>query len=272
MLPIADFQQVTNMRTLDKLPHLRHAGRAGVNLLFPPQCACCQAEIVEATAGPLLCDRCLLQFAPDVRPRCGRCAELVPVGFETEESCGGCRGRRLQFDSVTTLGAYEGELRSAVLRMKRAAFDPLAMALGEWLSQRLAEPLADLQPDLIVPVPMFWFRRMRRGTNSPEVLAGQLAARLSLPTRRLVRRTRHTQPQAGLSARQRRKNVRGAFRSKRARQLAGARVLLVDDVLSTGATCSEAARALRESGAARVDVVVLARAVGGLTGAGVGGV
>lgn len=260
------------MRTLEKQPAWRRAGRAGVNLLFPPQCAFCQAEITEAGGGPLLCDRCLAQFAPDVRPRCQRCAELVPVGFETEETCGGCRGRRLKFDSVTTLGAYDGELRSAVLRMKRAAFDPLAMALGDLLADRLTEPLAVLRPDLIVPVPMYWFRRMRRGTNSPEMLAAKLAARLSLPTRRLLRRTRHTQPQAGLSAPQRRKNVRGAFRMRRGRRLDGARVLLVDDVLSTGATCSEAARALRDGGATRVDVVVVARAVGGLTGAGLGGV
>ena len=260
------------MRTLDNLPLLRRAGRAGVNLLFPPQCASCQEEISAVGDGPLLCDRCLLQFAPDVRPRCGRCGQLVPEGFETDESCSGCRGRRLRFDSVTTLGAYEGELRSAVLHMKRAAFDPLAMALGGLLADRLAKPLAVLQPDLIVPVPMFWFRRMRRGTNSPEMLAQRLAARLSLPTRRRLRRTRHTQPQAGLSAPQRRKNVRGAFRSRRGRRLDDMRVLLVDDVLSTGATCSEAARALRHSGAARVDVVVVARAIGGLTGVGVGGV
>ena len=260
------------MRTLENLRLLRRAGRAGVNLLFPPQCAFCQTEITVAGDGPLLCEGCLLQFAPDLRPRCGRCGQLVPEGFETEESCNGCRGRRLRFDSVTTLRAYDGELRRAVLRMKRAAFDPLAMALGDWLADRLAKPLAALQSDLVVPVPMFWFRRAQRGTNSPEMLAGQISARLSLPTRRLLRRTRHTQPQAGLSAPQRRKNVRGAFRSRGGRRLDEARVLLVDDVLSTGATCSEAARALRESGAARVDVVVVARAVGGLTSAGVGGV
>ncbi|MCH8045315.1 MAG: ComF family protein [Planctomycetes bacterium] len=260
------------MRTLEKPPVWRRVGRAGVNLLFPPQCAFCQTEITEVGDGPLLCESCLLHFAPDVRPRCRHCGQLVPEGFETEESCNGCRGRRLKFDSVTTLGAYQGELRRAVLRMKRAAFDPLAMALGDLLADRLAGPQAALQPDLIVPVPMFRFRRMRRGTNSPEMLASQLSARLSLPTRRLLRRTRHTQPQAGLSAPQRRKNVRGAFRLRRGRRLDGARVLLVDDVLSTGATCSEAARALRDGGAARVDVVVVARAVGGLTGAGVGGV
>ena len=260
------------MRTLEKPPVWRRVGRAGVNLLFPPQCAFCRTEITEVGDGPLLCESCLLHFAPDVRPRCRHCGQLVPEGFETEESCNGCRGRRLKFDSVTTLGAYQGELRRAVLRMKRAAFDPLAMALGDLLADRLAGPQAALQPDLIVPVPMFRFRRMRRGTNSPEMLASQLSARLSLPTRRLLRRTRHTQPQAGLSAPQRRKNVRGAFRLRRGRRLDGARVLLVDDVLSTGATCSEAARALRDGGAARVDVVVVARAVGGLTGAGVGGV
>jgi ComF family protein len=220
----------------------------------------------------MLCERCLRQFAPDPTPRCARCGQIVPEGFETEENCNGCRGRRLHFDSVTTLRSYQDDLRNAMLRMKRAAFDPLSLAMGLWLADSLTESLLALRCDVIVPVPMFWLRRLRRGTNSPEVLASQLAARLSLPARRLLRRTRHTKPQVGLSAPQRRKNVRGAFRPKHGRRLQGARVLLVDDVLSTGATCSEAARALREAGATRVDVVVVARAVGGLTGTGAYGV
>jgi len=110
-------------------------------------------------------------------------------------------------------------------------------------------------------VPMYWKRRLVRGTNSPEIIARSVAAGLGVKARgRLLVRCRNTLPQADLSPRHRFSNVKGAFRVRKHRDLDGARVLLVDDILTTGATCSEAARALKKAGAAVVAAAVVARA------------
>jgi len=147
--------------------------------------------------------------------------------------------------------------------MKRPAHDRLSLAIGRLLAGRRGEQLAGIRADVIVPVPMFWWRRFRRGKNNADVLAHCLAKSLGVPMRRrvLVRR-RNTQPQAGLPPSRRFLNVQGAFRVRRPRAVENARVLLVDDVLTTGATCSEAAKMLKQAGAAMVAVAVAARAQG----------
>jgi ComF family protein len=123
--------------------------------------------------------------------------------------------------------------------------------------------LADLGGELIVPVPMFWARRLARGTNSPEIVADCLGRSLGVPVgRRVLCRCRNTMPQAGLLPRERFRNVRGAFRVRAGYHLDGRRVLLVDDILTTGATCSEAAKVLKQAGATLVAAVVVARAQG----------
>jgi predicted amidophosphoribosyltransferase len=109
---------------------------------------------------------------------------------------------------------------------------------------------------------MFWTRRLRRGTNSPEALAQTLGRQLGVPVRGLLRRRRNTLPQAPLPPRERFRNVRGAFALRKSGALDGIRILVVDDILTTGATCSEAAGVLKAAGAAWVGVVVVARAHG----------
>ena len=147
--------------------------------------------------------------------------------------------------------------------MKRPAHDALSVAIGRLLAQRRGECLVGVQADLVVPIPMYWGRRLGRGKNSPEALANCLAKSLKVPMRAaiLVRR-RNTLPQASLTPSRRFQNVRGAFQVRRPDAVTGARVLLVDDVLTTGATCSEAAKMLKQAGAAMVAVAVVARAQG----------
>lgn len=133
--------------------------------------------------------------------------------------------------------------------------------MGRLLVERRRDDLAELRLDAVVPIPMYWWRRLRRGKNSPEMLAACLAKSLDIPMRRsvLVWR-RNTPPQAGLAASRRFENVRGAFRVRHPDAVKDARILLVDDVLTTGATCSEAAKTLKNAGAAMVAVAVVARA------------
>jgi ComF family protein len=172
----------------------------------------------------------------------------------------------LKFDAVIPLGGYHAGLRDAILRMKRPAHDALSAAIGRLLAARRRDDLAAISADVILPIPMFWRRRLARGKNSPELLANCLAKSLGVPMRRRVLvRLRNTPPQAGLPPSRRFENVRGAFRMRHPEAVKDARILLVDDVLTTGATCSEAAKTLKQAGAAMVAVAVAARAEGGLS-------
>lgn len=146
--------------------------------------------------------------------------------------------------------------------MKPAAGNRLSLAMGKLLWERFGRLLSALKGDVVAPVPMHWRRRMEHGANSAAVLAEVLARRLDAPfAENLLKRRRHTTPQFELTPPQRWDNVRQAFCVRSQYRLAGAHVLLVDDILTTGATCSEAARALRGAGAAQVTVIVLARAL-----------
>ena len=139
----------------------------------------------------------------------------------------------------------------------------LATALGHLFSQRRQRELAEFRPDLIIPIPMFWLRRLQRQVNSAQAIARALGRSLQVPVvGGLLVRVRNTLPQKDLSPADRARNVRGAFRvpPRRRHPSQGSRVLLVDDILTTGATCSEAAWVLKQAGAVAVAAAVLARA------------
>jgi ComF family protein len=166
----------------------------------------------------------------------------------------------LWFDETIAGGEYAGRLREWLLRMKTREGDALSLAVGQLVWQQCGERLVTEKADVIVPVPMHWRRRVAHGTNSAAVLAEVFSARLDVPLATgLLRRGRHTEPQSGLSATQKWLNVRGAFSTRAGYYLEGAKVILVDDILTTGATCSAAARALKRGGAERVTVAVVAR-------------
>jgi ComF family protein len=180
------------------------------------------------------------------------------------DECGVCRRRKYCFDKVVPLGVYEGAVRQAVLRMKRAENDYLARAMAELYWRRRGAELAALKPDVVIPVPMYWRRRMNRGVNSPETLAAKVSRCLGVPfERRMLIRCRRTRPQAELSPSKRIENVRGAFRLEGGYDIKGIRVLVVDDIMTTGATCSEIAKVLRAAGAESVCAAILARTLGG---------
>jgi ComF family protein len=160
------------------------------------------------------------------------------------------------------LAAYRGRLKDAVLRMKVPGAEPIAGAMGDLLCCRRGDPIRSMCPSLVVPVPMHWRRRWVRRMNGPDILAAKIAKFLQVPCRlRLLRLNRNTKLQKGLSLHDRRKNLVGAFRVGKGYDIRDARVLVVDDVLTTGATCDAAAKALKGAGAASVVVAVLARSV-----------
>jgi ComF family protein len=177
--------------------------------------------------------------------------------LDADGRCALCRSEARGFDAAYSYGAYDGALRQLIHLLKYHRIRPLAGALAVHLAT--AYPL-EQRFDAIVPMPLHWFRFWRRGFNQAALLAKELGRRRGLPVLQAVRRKRATSSQAGLSGARRRANVRGAFAPSGRRSLEGMRVLLVDDVMTTGATASACALALKSAGAAYVAVLTLARA------------
>jgi ComF family protein len=246
---------------------------AMVNLVVPPGCALCGKDVDFADGEPLLCDTCRGLLAPRAWLSCRRCGMLVdeptiaaPRAADDPsvpaDGCPRCRNRPYHFDGAAPLGPYRDELRRAVLRMKNRTGDHLATALGDLYADRRGEELVPFKADVVVPIPMHWLRYVFRGTNSPEIMAARISRRLGVPFESaMLVRHRKTRPQAELSPTKRFENVRGAFRLGRRYDIKGARVLLVDDIMTTGATCSEAAKVLKKSGAEAVFAAVAARTI-----------
>jgi ComF family protein len=238
-------------------------GEGAARLLFPPACAFCQRELEEAQQAGTLCERCAVMIAPVGVAHCPRCGLRFPPGVPQGVDCEQCRGTRPAFERVWTLGSYDDLLRTAVLRGKRPQGQLLIGALTRLLLGRQVESLHTWNADLVVPTPLYWLRRAWRGSNSPETIAELLALELGIPCAPFgLQRRRMTRPQAGLPHRERRANVRDAFRASKRCDFRDARVLLVDDILTTGATLTELAKVVRAAGATAVGVVVLARAEG----------
>jgi ComF family protein len=225
-------------------------------VLYPGICLVCRGSLRVEERD--FCEECHRTLANDPHLVCRRCAATVGPFTSLADGCPTCRDQSFSFESAIRLGPYEGLLRDVVLRMKHISGEPVAEAVAELWAARDGKKLAETGAALVVPVPLFWQRRLRRGYNQSESLARTLAAKLNLPCRTLLRRIRNTPSQVQRSAAARQDNVRGAFSARSRSELSGKTVLLVDDVLTTGSTANEAAKALRSAGAARVHVAVVA--------------
>jgi ComF family protein len=244
-------------------PAIRKFARGLLDLALPPRCLHCDDDLT-SMSDLSLCLKCIQLIAPELPECCRRCGAILPEGADPSDRCPSCQDYPLKFDAVFPLGQYDGPLRDVVLKTKRLSAEALSIAVGQLLAARLRDKIVQFRPDAIVPIPMHWIRRLRRGVNSPELIAECLGRTLTIPVLRTLARRRYTSPQKDLLPRQRFRNVRGAFAVRRiqGRRLQDARVLLVDDILTTGATCSEAAKLLKQAGAAAVAVAVVARAEG----------
>ena len=170
--------------------------------------------------------------------------------------CGLCRRGVRGFDAAYSFGFYEGELRELIHLFKYGRVQTLAKPLGRFLGQALPR---EQSFDVIVPMPLHWRKRWQRGFNQSELLAAELSRRTHVPVKKALRRIRFTSSQAGLTNAKRRVNVSGAFRAANPSALKGKRVLLIDDVMTTGATAASCARALKLAGVEQVILLTLAR-------------
>lgn len=189
---------------------------------------------------------------------CKDCQTPFLNRFPLDENgrCALCRLGANGFDTVYTYGSYEEALRELIHLFKYRGVRPLVRPLAHFLARAIP---TERPFDLIVPMPLHWRKRWSRGYNQSELLANEIARLRGLPVAKIVRRTKPTTPQAGLSNSKRRLNVRGAFKIRNGATVKGLRVLLIDDVLTTGATASACAKVLKRAGAKHVAVAAVAR-------------
>ena len=236
-------------------------------IFFPVSCAACGQDISftseagkeRPNAACSLCENCVAAFT-DTSPRCDHCG--LPKC--SESSCNLCQKlidklgvKNILWQRMFVLGSYKDCLRAGVIAGKKPSGEALVEALSNLLvSQRTS--MKELSVDAVIPVPMHWRKRWVRGTNSADIMAKQIASSLRVPYRCDIQCKRLKSPQKLLSAKMRTVNMAGRFHVK-GNQLKGKRVLVVDDVATTGATLSAITHCLLEIGATVVYAAVLAR-------------
>jgi ComF family protein len=234
--------------------------RALLDLLFPPLCHLCKNFIPEA--GELfICATCLREISFLVSPLCSSCGTPFATEDGRDHICGPCLKLAPPY-VCRSATRYSGPIQDLIHSFKYSHRVHLDRPLGLLLAQQLAPFRAELEPELIVPVPLHRKRLRQRGYNQSQLLAEVLGKAWRLPVEvGNLRRVRWTEPQTNLDAVERRSNVVGAFEVNRAQRLAEKRVLLVDDVFTTGSTIRACAEALREAGVTEVLAVTVARSV-----------
>jgi ComF family protein len=239
---------------------LRHVA----NFLYPPRCAVCGDRFGLETERRV-CELCLARVERILEPICSICGAPMQSAAAAENRCALCLDRRPHFACARAVARYrpsaEGDrhsLPSLIRRHKYGLDQSLQKALAEFLGDNL--PYSGADCDVVIPVPLHHRRLRWRGFNQAALLAMTISRRLEKPIElESLMRSRMTTPQTSQDHDARRRNVRRAFAVTRPARIRGQRVLLVDDVMTTGATVDECARVLMAAGAARVDVLTLAR-------------
>lgn len=233
-----------------------------LNLIYPDSCFACSAPLARRVEGGI-CQVCWakalgLRIVP---PRCSSCGlPFQSFQEDSERLCGKCILEPPPYSGARAFGHYSAELSRLVQELKFRGRKSLAGMLAAPLAEMFFENWGREDFDLIVPVPLHSRRKRERGYNQSELLARSLARCIALPIRNALARARFTLPQVGLSDLQRKENVHNAFICREADSIAGARILLIDDVMTTGATAASASQALIDAGALRVAVLTVARA------------
>jgi ComF family protein len=228
------------------------------NLLFPDECRLCEEPLRNASRIPV-CPSCLSNVKPlEAAFFCRLCRTPFVDSYPLDEYdlCTICRENTVSFDAAYSFGSYDGTLRDLIHLFKYARIETLAAPLGRLMVNAIPR---DEQFDMVQAMPIHWSKRWERGFNQAELLAKPVASRYGVGLSKGLQRVTRGKPQAGLDYTERLANLKSAFRVTRPQQVTGKRVLLVDDVFTTGATLRAAAAALKEAGARRVSALTLAR-------------
>lgn len=242
----------------------RRAFDALASLTVPAPCRICREPISDGSFAPV-CAICLDRMPRLPGPICCGCGRYFPSGVAADTpapKCQLCRREVYSFDRARSFAIYENETVRAITVLKHQPILPL----GHWFARQLAEMVLawdeGIFPDVVVPVPLHASRQKERGYNQADLIARPLAQRLGLPyLPHALIRTRPRPNKLRLTRKERWRVVRGAYSTREGRQVDNLRVLLVDDVFTTGATLDACSRALRKAGAVRVAAITAARVV-----------
>ncbi len=247
------------------LVSLREPWQQAVDFCFPANCPLCGTTNAESfrmadQCSSAFCFTCHTEIAPAITNSCNRCGAETGPFSKSDGGCVHCRKKSLAFDSVVCLGMYRGKLKQAMLGAKWSFSSVNMESLADLLWEHQGDRLRELRFDRIIPMPQHWQQRMLRHFNPAWVIAELLSRRLGICCDpHILRRARRTRPQKRVSVNQRFANQKNAFCLRDAEWIRGRRILIVDDVLTTGATCSEAARLLKSHGASACHASVIGR-------------
>jgi ComF family protein len=236
-----------------------------LDFLYPPRCAACGTRLASGAGPQRVCARCVARVERMPEPRCEVCGGALESAVSGTARCARCLARPPHYRIARTVARYRttaedepGSLPALIRRHKYGLDQSAGRALADYLGDRL--PVSASDYDVVIPVPLHWRRLWWRGFNQAALLAAEVARRLDLPldTTAMSRR-RFTTAQTSQHHDERVKNVRSAFAVTNPERVINRRVLIVDDVMTTGATVDECARVLIAAGAACVDVFTLAR-------------
>ena len=232
-----------------------------VNILFPPRCHFCKAFIPDAGALHL-CAVCLEASTLIRSPLCKLCGIPFLTAGDDDHLCGSCITEPPHFTAARAAALFDGPVRELIHRLKYNGRVQLCRPLGLLTGQQLGSFAESASADLLIPVPLHVKRLRQRGFNQAVLLGEILAREWRLPlSHRNLRRIRWTESQIKLPAAERAANVRGAFAVSEPALIKGKRIILVDDVFTTGSTVAECARVLFKAEATEVCVVTVARAL-----------
>jgi ComF family protein len=242
---------------MKKIAH-RNVFGALVSLFYPPICEGCSTGV---SPKEYLCEPCKAKLPRIVSPFCAKCSEPFSGAIDGSFACGNCTNQKLHF--VAAIAAYrsQGIVRRLVHDFKYRNRVHLRHLVADWLAAALDDSrIKGQQFDVIVPVPLHPARQRQRGFNQAAVLAKSISGRTAMPVRMALERVRYTTTQTAFDRAARMKNLHDAFRLRRKADVRDLRVLLIDDVLTTGSTLSECARVLKNAGAASIYAATAARA------------
>lgn len=247
------------------LNSIRATVRSVRDFAFPAMCPLCGGPPVVSDELSVVgfCQHCRDEICIPIPFSCDICGAPVGQYSDTSRGCIECGIGSHAFGRVVRLGLYEHLLRKACIRGKNKNREPMIAACTRALVEEQADLLMSLEPEVLVPIPQHWSNRLVQTHNAAEVMANVLAIMLDLKAdNRLLTRSRRTAPQkrAGSHA-EREFNQKGSFRVPRPDHVTGRRVLLVDDIVTTGATANAAAKEMQKAGATVVGIAVLARVI-----------
>lgn len=237
------------------MPFFSDAFKGLLNFIFPPQCSICKTRVQNTDT---LCNECFSRIRFISKPYCEKCGRPFEFQIADELFCGACLTKKQVFHKARAAFKYDDFSRQLILPFKHSDHIELTTLLTNLLYQAGGDLFEEA--DILIPVPLHRFRLMKRKYNQSALLAKALSDRIKKPfATGVLLRVKHTQSQGHMKKAERKQNVSKAFQVKNALKIVGKHVLLIDDVMTSGATLNECAKALKKAGANKVSYLTLAR-------------